>query len=105
MELIDLRSLKPFDDDLIINSVKKTGKLLVVDVGWTSFGASAEIAAVVAEKVFYDLKSPIKRLALKNVPAPASRELEKGYFINKDMIKEAIVGLYNGKSQLLSLKK
>ena len=95
VEVIDLRTLKPFDEELVISSVQKTGKLLVVDGGWTSFGASAEISAVVAERAFYDLKSPIKRLALVDAPAPASRELERVYFINKDTVKEAIISLYN----------
>lgn len=97
VELIDLRSLKPFDGELILNSVRKTGKLLVVDGGWVSFGASAEIAAYVAEKGFDFLKASVKRLALMDSPAPASRELEKEYFINESKIREAIVSLYNEK--------
>jgi len=95
VEMIDLRTIKPFDEDTIVNSVKKTGKILIVDGGWISFGASAEVAALVAEKAFPFLKAPIKRLALINAPAPASRELEKEYYIDKIKIKEAIIHLHN----------
>ena len=100
VELIDLRTLKPFEGEMILNSVRKTGKLLVVDGGWTSFGAAAEIAAFVAEKGFGFLKAPVKRLALMDSPAPASRELEKEYFIDEKKIKEAMIRLYHEKTSV-----
>jgi pyruvate dehydrogenase E1 component beta subunit len=85
-EIIDLRSIKPFDGELILQSIKKTGRLIVLDGGWLSFGISAEISAYVAENGFKHLKCPIKRIALPDCPAPASRILEKEYYSFKNKI-------------------
>jgi pyruvate dehydrogenase E1 component beta subunit len=79
-ELIDPRSIKPFDENMVIESVKKTGRLVIVDGGWKTCGISAEMAANIAEKAFDYLKAPIKRVALPDTPAPASRTLEKAYY-------------------------
>jgi pyruvate dehydrogenase E1 component beta subunit len=80
VEIIDLRSIKPFDRNLILESVKKTGKMVIVDCGWKSFGIGAEIAATITEEGFPFLKKPVKRIALPDIPAPASRSLEKVYY-------------------------
>lgn len=82
VDLIDLRSVKPIDQDIILQSVKKTGRLIVADGGWKTCGISAEIAAIVSERGFQYLKAPIKRIALPDCPAPANSELEKEYYIN-----------------------
>ncbi len=79
-EIVDLRTIKPLDRRTVVSSVTKTGRLLVVDGGWKSFGVSAEIAAVVAEDAFLSLKAPIRRLALPDTPAPASQSLEHVYY-------------------------
>ncbi|WP_211653463.1 alpha-ketoacid dehydrogenase subunit beta [Planococcus alpniumensis] len=75
-EVIDLRSLAPIDKDTIINSVKKTHRLVVVDEDYRSYGMTAEIAAIVSEEALYELESPIKRLAIPDVPIPYSHVLE-----------------------------
>jgi acetoin:2,6-dichlorophenolindophenol oxidoreductase subunit beta len=76
-ELIDLRTLVPLDKETILNSVAKTGRLLVADEDYLSFGLSGEIAAIVAENLgSVSLKSPVKRLAVPDVPIPFSRPLE-----------------------------
>lgn len=80
VEVIDLRSLKPLDDATILSSVRKTGRLVVADVGWKSYGASAEIAARMADQAFDNLKAPIQRVALPDTPAPMSAPLEKAYY-------------------------
>jgi len=95
VEFIDLRTIKPLDSTCILKSVEKTGKLLIVDGGWKSFGVSAEIAALVAENNDNDRNVYIKRLALPDVPAPASRELEKGYYITSEQIKNSIYNFMN----------
>jgi pyruvate dehydrogenase E1 component beta subunit len=88
-EVIDLRSVKPWDKNLVFKSVKKTGRLVIVDGGWKSFGVGAEISATVSENLLKYLKVPIKRLALPDTPAPASRTLEKVFYLNeKDITKE-----------------
>jgi len=90
-EVLDPLTLKPLDEDCIVKSVGKTGRLLVVDGGWTSFGAAAEIMARLAENEgILEIKAPLKRLALPDSPAPASRTLEKNYFKRaEDIVREA----------------
>ena len=90
VEVIDLRTVKPLDREMILNSVRKTGRVVVTDVGWKSFGVSAEIAALVAENVFDALKAPVLRIALPDCPAPASRNLEEAYYPTAEDIVQAV---------------
>lgn len=80
VELIDLRTVKPIDQDIILKSVKKTGRLVIVDGGWKTCGLTAEISAIVSENGFKYLKAPIRRVTLPDCPAPASSLLEKKYY-------------------------
>lgn len=89
-ELIDLRSLKPWDERLVAQSVRKTGRLVVVDGAWRTCGAAAEIAARVNETVFRCLKSPIERVTLADLPAPSSRSLEQAYYLTTERILQAV---------------
>ena len=87
-EIIDLRWLRPLDIDPIIQSVKKTGRLLVVDTGWKSCSISSEIVALVAEQAHRHLKRPPRRITLPDVPCPASQFLEPFYHPStEDIIK------------------
>ncbi|MBI3988702.1 MAG: alpha-ketoacid dehydrogenase subunit beta [candidate division NC10 bacterium] len=86
-EVIDLRTLVPLDKAAVINSVKKTHRLLIVDEDYKSFGMSGEIAAVVAEEALDYLETPVKRLAVPDVPIPYSRPLEE--YIRPDAQKIA----------------
>lgn len=79
-EVIDIRSLKPLDEGLILDSVHKTGRLVVADTGWKSFGIGAEILARVAEEALTDLKSPPVRVALPDCPTPTSPALANNYY-------------------------
>lgn len=94
-EVIDLRSVKPLDKDMILSSVRKTGRLVVADVGWKSFGVSAEIAALVSDEAFDALKAPTQRVALPDCPAPASNILENAYYRTANDIAEAVWKLMN----------
>jgi pyruvate/2-oxoglutarate/acetoin dehydrogenase E1 component len=90
VEVVDLRSAKPLDKKTIFASVKKTGRMIVVDNGWLTCGLSAEISALVSEGLFNYLRSPVQRIALPDLPAPASRTLEKAYYpYFKTIIKAA----------------
>ncbi|MGP0630189.1 alpha-ketoacid dehydrogenase subunit beta [Nitrospina sp. 32_T5] len=89
-DVIDLRTLKPLDEDIILESVKKTGKLLVVDTGWSTGGVCAEIGCLVAEKAFEHLKAPVKRIGLPDAPTPAGYTLEQYYYPDKERIAQAI---------------
>jgi len=93
-EIIDLRSIKPLDEDLLFNSVKKTGRLVIVDAAWKTCGIGAEISARISENILKSLKSPIKRVTLPDVPAPASSALEKVYYLNKNDIIKVIKNLF-----------
>ncbi|MBT2654689.1 alpha-ketoacid dehydrogenase subunit beta [Bacillus sp. ISL-18] len=92
-EVIDIRSLVPLDKETILNSVRKTHRLVVVDEDYLSFGFTSEIAAIVAEEALYELEAPIKRLAIPNVPIPYSRDLEKYVVPNAQSIAEAVIQL------------
>jgi pyruvate/2-oxoglutarate/acetoin dehydrogenase E1 component len=95
VELIDLRSVKPLDAELIVASVRKTGRLVVADGGWRSFGLSAEVAAIASEQAFAWLKAPVKRLALLDCPAPASAALEAAYYPGAREIVAAVKEVLN----------
>jgi len=86
-EVIDTRILNPFDPTIIVESVKKTGRLLVVDPGWKAAGFSAEIIASVLEKLPVNaLKHSPVRVALPNAPAPTSSNLEKEYYLTTEAV-------------------
>lgn len=77
VEVVDLRTIVPLDKKTIIDSVKKTGKLLVIDEDYLSFGVSSEIITVVAENGLEYLKAPPRRLAVPDTPIPFSPVLER----------------------------
>lgn len=95
VEVIDPRTVKPLDYDLIHQSLQKTGRLVVADGGWKTCGIAAEIAALAVERSFSELKAPVVRVALPDVPAPASRTLEDVYYPKNKDIKTAIKKLLN----------
>ncbi len=76
-EVIDLRSLRPFDSATVAASVKKTNRLVAVEEGWPFAGIGAELAAVVMEECFDWLDAPVKRVAGKDVPLPYAANLER----------------------------
>ncbi|MBU2538834.1 MAG: alpha-ketoacid dehydrogenase subunit beta [Proteobacteria bacterium] len=89
VEVVDLRTVKPLDREMILASVQKTGRLVIADVGWKSFGVSAEVAALVSDEAFDTLKAPIQRVALPDCPAPASKTLEDAYYRTAEDIVDA----------------
>src|SRR6266568_2129930 len=76
-EVIDLRTLKPMDTQTVVESVKKTGRLITVEEGWKQSGVGAEIAARVMEDAFDYLDAPVTRVCGKDVPMPYAANLEK----------------------------
>ncbi len=76
-EVIDLRTLKPWDEEIVLESVAKTGHFVAVDESYPVCGAASEWAATVAEKGFHHLKAPVLRVSSKHVPVPFSPTLEK----------------------------
>lgn len=89
-EVVDVRVLNPFDSTELLKSVAKTGRLLVVDVGWVTAGFSAELIACVVESISpQNLKAAPARVALPNTPAPTSRVLEAEYYLSSDDVVNA----------------
>jgi pyruvate dehydrogenase E1 component beta subunit len=80
MEIIDLRTIKPFDKNIILDSIKKTGRLIIADTGCVTCGATAELSAWAAQEGFHYLKAPIERVGLPEAPTPSSPVLEEAYY-------------------------
>ena len=89
-DIIDLRSLVPLDRKAIIDSIKKTGKLVVVDEDFRSYGMSGEVIATVAEEAIDYLDAPVKRITSPDTPVPYSRPLEEFFLPNRNKIISAV---------------
>ena len=92
-DVVDLRTLKPLDHEIILESVKKTGRVLIVDTGWAIGGVCAEVACVIAENCPQSLKAPIKRVGLPDLPTPAGDTLEQYYYPSQQTMSAAILEL------------
>jgi len=86
VEIIDPRTISPFNFDEIIKSVKKTGHCIVADNDWVYCGFSAEVAATISEKCFGFLKSPVSRIGFAHTPCPTTRPLENKFYSNAEDI-------------------
>lgn len=95
-EVIDLRSLKPWDAETVLMSVCKTGRAVVCDSGWRTAGASAEIAATISAEAFHDLVAPVERVTLPDVPAPVASTEEQAYYPGASQIVEAALRTFDG---------
>ena len=89
VEVIDLRSLVPLDEETILASVRKTSKVLIVDEANETCAAGAQVAALIADKGFEDLDGPVRRIATPDVPIPFSPPLEQAVLPSVDRVKEA----------------
>ncbi|MCW5880277.1 MAG: alpha-ketoacid dehydrogenase subunit beta [Anaerolineae bacterium] len=85
-EVVDLRSLRPWDAETVINSVKKTNRGLIIEEDWQSYGIGAEIAATVTREAFDWLDGPIERLGLVEAPMPYARDLERAAMPSPDKV-------------------
>jgi len=92
-EVIDPRTLVPLDEDMILSSVKKTGRLVIVDESRDRCSAASHISAVVADRAFNDLKAPIKRVTVANVAMPYASNLERLVMPSVDRILEVVTQL------------
>ncbi|WP_033288843.1 alpha-ketoacid dehydrogenase subunit beta [Amycolatopsis jejuensis] len=92
-EVVDLRSLVPLDTDTVLDSVGKTGRLLVVDEDYLSFGLSGEVIARIAERDPGLLRAPAARVAVPDVPIPYARPLEYAVLPTPTRIRQAVVNL------------
>jgi pyruvate/2-oxoglutarate/acetoin dehydrogenase E1 component len=100
-EVIDLRSLKPLDEEAIVRSARKTGRVVIVHEASRMCGVGAEVAAIVSERAFADLKAPVMRITGPDAPAPSSYMLEQAFMPQPDVIARAalqLAGMTNGRA-------
>jgi len=90
VEVLDPRTIVPLDEEAILSSTRRTGRLVVVDEDYERCGFSAEVAAIAAEKGFSHLEAPVARVAAPNVPIPYSPALERHVLPNREKIVRAI---------------
>ncbi|HEX6327253.1 MAG TPA: alpha-ketoacid dehydrogenase subunit beta [Jiangellaceae bacterium] len=95
-EVVDLRSLKPLDRNAILTSVAKTGRLVVVDEDYLSYGLSGEVVATITDVDPGMLRAPVARVAVPDVPIPYARSLEYSVLPTRDRIEEAIHQVVKG---------
>ena len=95
VEVIDLRTLSPMDIETVINSVKKTNRLIIVEEDCKTGGVGAEVSAQITEKVFDYLDSPIERIAAMDTPIPYNRNLEKIVIPQTDVVIKKIKKIFN----------
>lgn len=95
-EVIDLRTIQPWDQETVLASVEKTGRLLIAHEAVVPFGAGAEIAAVVQEKLFGKLRAPVKRIGAPFNPVPFSKPLENEHVTDGKKIAAAAIALVKG---------
>ena len=98
VEIVDPRTIAPLDEDIIVESVKKTGNCIVADNDWVYCGFSAEVAAMVSERCFGRLKTPVKRIGFAHTPCPTARHLENKFYPNAETIVREV-------EKVLSLKE
>jgi pyruvate dehydrogenase E1 component beta subunit len=98
VEVIDPRTLVPFDWDAVTDSVRRTGRLVVVDPARRTCGAAAEVVSRVAEGQWADLKAAPRRVTWEDVPIPFSPVLEEAATIRKESVRDAVLAVVDGKA-------
>jgi pyruvate dehydrogenase E1 component beta subunit len=105
IEHIDLICAKPLDKNTIVNSVKKTGRVIILDSGFKTNSISAEIMAIINENCFKYLKNKPIRITVPDSPEPASYGLTKYYYQNKEFILKKIADILKVKIKKIYAKK
>jgi pyruvate dehydrogenase E1 component beta subunit len=88
-EVIDLRSIRPFDEDAVVESVEKTHRAVAVQEQWRWFGVASEVAAIIQDRAFDYLDAPVQRVSGAEVPAPYARNLELAAFPSEKQVANA----------------
>ena len=88
--MVDPRTLRPLDEDVIFDSVRKTNRCVVVEEGWRYAGFGAEIADRVQRECFDELDAPVIRVTAADVPMPYSKVLEKAFLPQPERVVEAV---------------
>jgi pyruvate dehydrogenase E1 component beta subunit len=93
-EVIDPRTLRPLDLPMILASVKKTNRAVIVEEGWPHGGVGANLAALIQEQAFDWLDAPVQRVSGADVPMPYSKPLEQAAMPNEDKIVDAVLATF-----------
>jgi pyruvate/2-oxoglutarate/acetoin dehydrogenase E1 component len=96
VDVIDLRSLVPLDTAAILKSVKKTGRVVIVQEAYRTSGFAGEISAIITEEAFASLKGPVARVTAPNTTVPFSPALEDEYIPSPEKIVNAVLKLIKG---------
>jgi pyruvate/2-oxoglutarate/acetoin dehydrogenase E1 component len=94
IEIIDPRSLVPFDEGIVVDSVKKTGRLIIADLGWRSGGAAEIILGRIHNKIRRHLKADVQIVALPDTPTPSCHRLERAFYKGSEDIVKAVKRIY-----------
>jgi pyruvate dehydrogenase E1 component beta subunit len=89
-EVVDLRSIRPFDEQTVVESVRKTHRAVVVQEQWRWYSVASEVAAILQEQAFDDLDAPVERVSGAEAPAPYARNLEIEAFPNEQDTIDAV---------------
>jgi pyruvate/2-oxoglutarate/acetoin dehydrogenase E1 component len=92
-EVVDLRTLRPLDDETVLGSVARTRRAVIIDEGWRTGSLAAEISARICEKVFYELDAPVQRVCSAEVPIPYPKHLEDAALPQAGRIVETVQSL------------
>ncbi len=95
-EVVDLRTLRPLDDETLMASARKTHRVVVVDEGWRSGGIAAEITTRIVEQCFYELDAPVARVCTEEVPIPYPQHLEQAALPSPEKIVAAVEAMLGG---------
>lgn len=90
-EVVDLRTLRPLDDDTVLRSVRRTRRAVIVDEGWRTGSLAGEISARIMEQAFYDLDAPVQRVCSAEVPIPYAKHLEAAALPSSERILQAVL--------------
>jgi pyruvate dehydrogenase E1 component beta subunit len=99
-EVIDPRTIRPLDEEIILESIARTRHLVVADTSWATYGFAAEVAALAAEKGFADLRAPVKRVTLPDCPAPVAKSLEDVFHPTPNTIAQACLDVLRSDGQV-----
>jgi pyruvate dehydrogenase E1 component beta subunit len=93
--VIDLRTLRPLDEAAVLESLKRTNRMIVVEEGWPTCSIASEIIALAMEKGFDDLDAPVLRVTNVDVPLPYAANLEKSALVSVGAVVERVKSLFN----------
>jgi pyruvate dehydrogenase E1 component beta subunit len=102
LEVVDVRTVSPLEEGVLVASVKKTKNCIVADYDWVFCGFAAEIAALISHRCFGFLERPVERLGFAHVPCPTTRPLENLYYLSAVHIIRTVEKMFGLKEEDLS---